>query len=121
MIQTRYHLNESSVRRILSFDYPERKRPNRKGPAFLLTDTEVDGIIDYISESWDHRIIKYDVLYAELELKCSVATLERRLKQRGYYRCTTCQKPYLTKAQVIARYLWAMAHIFWHTEWLKVL
>jgi hypothetical protein len=23
--------------------------------------------------------------------------LERRLKQRGYFRCTACQKPYLTR------------------------
>ena len=116
MIQERYHLNESSVRRILSFDYPERRRPNRTGPAFLLLDTKVNEIINYLSESWEHRILKYDVLHAELGLKCSVPTLERRLKQRGYFRCTAYQKPYLTKAQVITRYLWAIAHIFWHTE-----
>jgi hypothetical protein len=80
MIQARYHLNESSVRRILSFDYPERRRPNRTGPAFLLSDAKVDEIIDYLSESWEHRILKYDVLRTELGLKCSVQTLERRLK-----------------------------------------
>jgi hypothetical protein len=121
LIMVRYRLGETSVRRILSYDYPERRRPNRTGPTFLLSDAKVDEIINYLSESWEHRILKYDVLHAELELKCSVSTLERRLKQRGYFRCTACQKPYLTKAQVIARYLWAMAHIFWHTEWLKVL
>jgi hypothetical protein len=32
-----------------------------------------------------------------------------------------CQKPYLTIAQVISRLLWAIAHIFWTKEWLKVL
>lgn len=32
-----------------------------------------------------------------------------------------CQEPYLTAAQVLARFLWAIAHIFWHEEWLKVL
>jgi hypothetical protein len=121
MLQVRYKLGESSVRRILSYDYPERKRPNRTGPVYLLSDAQVDFIIEYLSESWEHRILKYDVIHAELGLKCSVRTLERRLKQRGYFRCTACQKPYLTKAQVIARYLWAMAHIFWYTEWLKVL
>jgi hypothetical protein len=105
----------------LSYNYPEQRRPNRTGPTFLLSDTKVDEIINYLSESWKHRILKYDVLHAELELKCSVLTLEQRLKQRGYFRYTACQKPYLTKAQVIARYLWAIAHIFWYTEWLKVL
>ena len=44
-----------------------------------------------------------------------------RLKQRGYHRCVACQKPYLTLAQVTARLLWAIAHIFWTHEWLKVL
>jgi hypothetical protein len=121
IIQVRYHLGENSVRRILSYDYPERRRPNRKGPAFLLSDQEVDDIIEYVSDSWEYRIIKYDVRYTELGLQYSMQTLERRLKQRGYFRCTACQKPFLTKAQVIARYLWAMAYIFWYTEWLKVL
>jgi hypothetical protein len=51
MIQERYHLNESSVRRDLSYNYPERRSPNHKGPAFLLSDSEVDDITDYISES----------------------------------------------------------------------
>jgi transposase len=32
-----------------------------------------------------------------------------------------CQKPYLIAAQVTARLIWAIAHIFWTTEWLKVL
>ena len=80
MIQERYYLNESSVHCILSFDYPERRRPNRTGPAFLLSDAQVDKIIDYVSESWEYRIIKYNVLRTELGLKCSVQMLERRLK-----------------------------------------
>jgi hypothetical protein len=32
-----------------------------------------------------------------------------------------CQKPYLIAAQILARFLWAITHIFWITEWLKVL
>jgi hypothetical protein len=43
------------------------------------------------------------------------------LKQRGYFRCVACQKPFLTPAQVIGRLLWAITHIFWTVEWLKVL
>ena len=80
MIQARYHLNESSVRRILSFDYPERRHPNRTGPAFLLSDAKVNEIIDYLSETWEHQILKYNVLRTELRLKYSIQTLERRLK-----------------------------------------
>jgi hypothetical protein len=57
----------------------------------------------------------------ELGLTCTPEALAIRLKQRGYYRCTACQKPYLTAAQVLAQFLWAIAHIFWTVEWLKVL
>ena len=120
-LETRYELGNSSIRRILTYDYPERVRPNRTGPTFKLSDRRVDEIIQYCSESWEHRIIKYDVLCEELKLECTPRTLERRLKQRGYFRCTACQKPFLTATQVIARFLWAIAHIFWHEEWLKVL
>ena len=116
MLEVRYKLGNSSIRRILNYEYPERRRPKRTGPAFLLSDAQVDEIIKYCSESWAHRIIRYDVLCEELGLKCTAQTLERRLKQRGYYRCTACQKPYLTIAQVTARFLWAIAHIFWHLE-----
>jgi len=65
--------------------------------------------------------LDYDQLVRELNLKCAPSTLRVRLHQRGYFRCTACQKPYLTGAQVISRFLWAMAHIFWTVEWLKVL
>jgi hypothetical protein len=51
MITVRYKLGESSIRRILSYDYPERKRRNRTGPTFLLSDAQVDNIIEYCSES----------------------------------------------------------------------
>jgi hypothetical protein len=65
--------------------------------------------------------MQYDNLIRELGLECSPNTLQKRLHQRGYFRCTACQKPFLTAAQVIGRFLWAIAHIFWHEEWLKVL
>jgi hypothetical protein len=90
LIMVRYKLGETSVRRILKYDYPKRRQPNRKGPAFLLLDAKVDEIINYCSESWEHRILKFDVICTELGLKCSIQTLERRLKQRGYFRCTAC-------------------------------
>jgi hypothetical protein len=63
----------------------------------------------------------YQALVDELELECTASTLQKRLHQRGYFRCIACQKPYLTATQVLGRLLWAIAHIFWHEEWLKVL
>jgi hypothetical protein len=117
----RYSLGKSTIVKILSYDKPERARITRTGRPQKLNDIQVDQIIEHLSDSWEHRILNYTHLHDELNLECTVRCLEYRLKQRGYYRCTACQKPYLTAAQVIARFLWAITHIFWTIEWLKVL
>ena len=51
----------------------------------LLTNTQVDEIIEYLSESWDQRCLNYVSLHNELQLECNVETLDKRLKQRGYF------------------------------------
>jgi hypothetical protein len=117
----RYKLRESTICRILSYDTLERARPRRVGPAQKLTDLKVNEIIEYCAKKWENQIMVYDELIRELKLPCAALTLRNRLHQRGYYRYTACQKPFLTAAQVIGRLLWAIAHIFWHQEWLKVL
>jgi hypothetical protein len=93
-----YKLGRSTIEKILRYDAPERSRISRFGRPSLLTNTQVDEIIEYLSESWEHRILDFEILCNELELECSVITLERRLKQRGYFRCVACQKPYFTAA-----------------------
>jgi len=65
--------------------------------------------------------MKYNDLIRELDLSYTTSILRNRLYQKGYYRYTTYQKPFLTMAQVIRRFLWVIAYIFWHEEWLKVL
>jgi hypothetical protein len=37
-LETRYKLGNSSIRRVLSYDYLERVCPNRTGPSFKLSD-----------------------------------------------------------------------------------
>jgi hypothetical protein len=121
VLETRYKLGNTTIRRILNYDVPERARPTRTGRPQLLSDKRLDEVIEHCSEKWANRIMNYDVLVHELKLSCTAKTLMNRLHQRGYYRCTACQKPYLTPAQVIGRLLWALAHCFWTVEWLKVL
>jgi len=98
-------LEERSIRKILSYPYPERRRSNRKGKTFLLSDQVVDEIIEYCSQRWETRIMNWAKLREELSLGCSVDTLKRRMHRRGYYRCVACQKPYLSLIQVTARFL----------------
>lgn len=90
ILETRYHLGNSTIRHILSYDTPSRARPGRTGPTKKLTDAKVDEIIEYCSKKWEQRIMKYDDLIRELDLPCAASTLRDRLHQRGYYRCTAC-------------------------------
>jgi len=48
-LQQKYDLAQSTVRKVLFYSKPQRARPGRIGPAFLLSDSEVDGIIYYLS------------------------------------------------------------------------
>ena len=120
-LMQRYGLGDTTIKKILLYEKPERKRPRRTGRPQLLTEARLDEVILFLSESWEDRIMQYDILIQELNLKCKADTLKHRLHERGYFRCTACQKPYLTLKQVTARFLWAITHMFWTVEWLKVL
>ena len=120
-LMARYKLTKSTIYHVLDYDRPERVWPTRTGRPQILTNTRVDEVIEYLSDTWENRCLDWTHLRDELKLPCTPEHLARRLKQRGYFRCVTCQKPYLTAAQVLARFLWAITHIFWTTEWLKVL
>jgi hypothetical protein len=120
-LMARYKLTKSTIHHVLDYEHPERARPTRTGRPKILTDTRVDEVIEYLSETWDNRCLDWTHLRDELKLPCSPDHLATRLKQRGYFCCIACQKPYLTPAQVLGRLLWAITHIFWHAEWLKVL
>ena len=78
-LETRYKLSNSTIRRILSYDGPERARPGRVGPAQKLIDAKMDEVIEYCAENWEHRIMDYDVLIYELDLPCAASTLRCRL------------------------------------------
>ena len=104
-LMVRYKLGDTTIRKILGYPHPERQRPNRTGPAFLLSDREVDEAIVYCSQQWETRIMNWGKVREELGLACSMETLKRRMHQRGYYRCVAYQKPYLTLVQVTTRYL----------------
>lgn len=116
-----YHLGKSIIYKILNYDAPERVCLTRTGRPKLLNDARVDEIIEYLSSSWENKVLDFVKLHAYLRLEFSPRILELRLKQKGYYRCTACQKPYLIATQVLACFLRAITHIFWHIEWFKVL
>ena len=52
MLMLRYKgLGESSIRKVLGYAAPERRRTNRIGPKFLLSNKETDEIILYYAQS----------------------------------------------------------------------
>ena len=115
-LMARYKLTKSTIYHVLDYDRPERAWPIWTGRPQILTNTRVDEVIEYLSDTWENRCLDWTHLRDELKLPCTPEHLARRLKQRGYFRCVICQKPYLTAAQVLARFLWAIIHIFWTTE-----
>ena len=52
-LQERYRLGDTIIDRILVYEKPERKRPNRVGPAKKLSNAQVDIIIEYYSENYE--------------------------------------------------------------------
>jgi len=118
-----YSLGDSTIRRILQYDLPERKRITRTGrPRESLNAQEIRDVIEYISTNHSTRVLDYPQIKYELNLSCSTKTLSRRLKEAGYYSCICCQKPYLTKAQAKARWLWGITYMFWGLwEWSQIL
>jgi len=104
-LEERYKLRYSTIRRILAYNALEQAQPGRTRRPQKLKDSKVNKIIEYYSENWEQRIIDYNALVIELKLDCTISTLQKQLHQRGYFRCTICQKPYFTSAQVISRFL----------------
>ena len=58
-LMAEYHLGKSTICKILSYDAPERARPTRTGRPQLLSDARVDEIIEYLSSSWDNRVLNF--------------------------------------------------------------
>jgi hypothetical protein len=79
-IMVRYKLGKAIINRVLSYDAPERARPTRTGAPQLLTDSHVNEIIEYLSESWDNRVLNWTHLRDELKLTCIPETLAMRLQ-----------------------------------------
>jgi len=69
LLITRYELPRSTIEKILRYHAPKRTRITRTGRPSLLTDTQVDEIIEYASETWEHRFLNYTLLHDELRLE----------------------------------------------------
>jgi len=93
-----YKLCDSTVRKILQYDVPERARPTRTGrPRESLNAQEVRDVVEFIATDYSTRVLNWAQIHDELKLSCSTRTLIRRCKEAGYYSCICCQKPYLSK------------------------
>ena len=84
-LMARYKLTKSTIYHVLDYDRPERARPIRTGRPQILTNTRVDEVIEYLSDTWENRCLDWTHLRDELKLPCTPEHLARRLKQRGYF------------------------------------
>jgi hypothetical protein len=75
-LQERYHLGDTIIDRLLSYNTPSRKRPTRIGRPKKLSDAQVDVIIEYLSENYKQRCLDYNHLVLELKLNVIATTLQ---------------------------------------------
>ena len=75
-----YNVGESTINRVLRYDQITRARPTRTGRPYLLNDPQINWIIEWLSETYRQRTLNWTKVHDELKLKCSVKTLEVRLK-----------------------------------------
>jgi hypothetical protein len=105
-LQRYYDLGESTVRKVLNYESPERARIGRSGrPRESLGKQEVEDIITYISTDHAIRELSWQQIVNELKLSCSAKTLKRRLNEAGYHSCIECQKPFLSRTQAHLRWI----------------
>jgi transposase len=56
-LMAQYKLGRSTITKILEYKAPECSRNSRTGRPSLLTDKQVDEIIEYAAEFWEHRVL----------------------------------------------------------------
>ena len=57
-LMARYKLPKSTILKIIAYDKPERFR-RKRGSASVLPDSKVDEIIEYLSGSWNTRVLDW--------------------------------------------------------------
>ena len=88
-LQERYKLGDTTIDRILAYNVPERKCPNKVGKPKKLSDAQVDAIIEYCSKNYNQRCLDYNHLVLELKLDITASTLQRTLlRSVGWPICT---------------------------------
>lgn len=97
-----------------------RTRPKsiKLGRPRLITDEHVNQMITWITGHYDRRILPLHLIAQEAcGIKASYATLVRAFARWGYHYHTPDSKPFLTKAQKLARLAFAVS--YWHksAEW----
>jgi hypothetical protein len=75
-----YKLGKSTICCVLSYNQPERACLTRTGRPTLLSNSQVDEIIEHLFELWDNRILKYFKVIKELNLPCTAISLKHKLK-----------------------------------------
>jgi histone H3/H4 len=88
-------------------------RMTRKGLATknrVLKQADIKRIFRFVSESWTNRTKSWGRIKAELNLKCSITTIRRVMKEHGYRCCVACRRPFISKQQAARRLAFAIKY-----------
>jgi transposase len=111
----------STVRDIVASSSARQTGTNRQGRPLLLTSEQVDKVISFIKNNFEHRALPWKNLVAECGLECSPVTLKRALTDRGYHKCVACPKPFISESACQQRLVFITEHSSWSWEWEVVL
>lgn len=94
----------------------------RSGRPVILTQAQVEEVIEFVSASKRNRRIPYDKVCRALDLPVKAHALGRALRIEGYHRRIALRKPPISEANRRKRLTFAYAHLDWTLEqWYKVL
>ncbi|EGP82577.1 uncharacterized protein MYCGRDRAFT_51173 [Zymoseptoria tritici IPO323] len=97
----------------------ERRMKTRRGAQRAISTRTLRKIIAWVSESFEHRTVKWQELKDHFHLGCNERTLRNTMHAAGYHKCKACQKSYLRAANVDKRKAFCATRLFLTLDYWK--
>jgi hypothetical protein len=96
-----------------------KKRPGRPS---ILTQAQVEELVEFVCASAKNRRMSYEQLAKELEFGVKKDAIRNALMEEGYYRRLAMRKPPISEKNRATRLAWSLEHRDWTMEqWYEIL
>lgn len=94
----------------------------RCGRAPILTQAQIEELVEYVCSSSDTRRMTYTQLAEAMDFGVKRDAIGRALEQEGFHRRLAMRKPPISPTNQRLRYEWALEHVNWTLDqWYKIL